>query len=135
VAVTVAVAHKAILHLPSLLPFSTIIKVLHKGWRRIYDCTFHIRFRIRLSTRTYQAHTHTYTPRLRVAYLWGVEPTGRGQRQKQFHFTFVLRHLLPIHTRVIGRDEGVAYMGQRVCHSCVFVAPPRPVISIYYYAF
>lgn len=34
--------------------WSTIINVLPKGRRHIYDCTFHIRFRIRLSTRPHK---------------------------------------------------------------------------------
>jgi len=37
--------------------WSTIINVLPKGRRHIYDCTFHFRFRIRLSTRTHMYAT------------------------------------------------------------------------------
>lgn len=51
------------------------------------------------TTHTFK-YTHSLThslPRIQLCgvHFWGVEPTGRGQRQKQFHFTFVLRHLLP----------------------------------------
>lgn len=76
-------------------------------------------------------HTHTHAHRhpLCAVHLWGVEPTGRGQRQKQFHFTFVLRHLLPTHTQTAIHKPALRLWAWHYIHT--YASPCSPYIAAF----